>query len=90
MENNMANKNNNKNIDMDLPQLFWMDGDNLTKKIVDINNCLAWYNSQIKKLDYLGKDHFLCLEYNKQINALEEVLKALYCIRDNSKILIGE
>ena len=64
-----------------------MDGDNLTKKIVDINNCLAWYNGQIKNL---GKDHELYISYNKQINALEKVLKALYCIRDNSKILIGE
>ena len=87
----MTNKNNNKNnFDMDLPQLFWMDGNNLTKKIVDINNCLAWYNDQIKKLNYLGKDHFLYMEYNKQINALEKVLKALCTIRDNSKILIGE
>lgn len=73
----MANKNNNKNFDMDLPQLFWLDGDSLTKKIADINKCLAWCNSQ-------------GLEYNKQIKALEKVLKALYCIRDNSKILIGE
>lgn len=85
----MANKNN-KNIDMGLPQLFWMDGDNLTKKIVDINKCLAWYNDQIKKLDYLGKDHELCVSYNNQIFALEEVLEALYTIRNNSKILIGE
>lgn len=80
----------NKNIDMDLPQLFWMDGNNLTKKIADINKCLAWYNDQIKKLDYLGKDHALYVSYNKQINALEKVLEALYTIRDNSKILIGE
>lgn len=85
----MTNKNN-KNIDMDLPQLFWMDGDNLTKKIADINKCLAWYNDQIKKLDYLGKDHELYVSYNKQIIALEKVLEALYTIRDNSKILIGE
>mgnify|MGYP006879539759 CR=1 FL=1 len=83
----MTNKNNS---DYCLPQLFWLDGDSLTKKIADINNCLTWYNSQIKKLDYLGKDHFLCLEYNKQAIALEKVLKALYTIRDNSKILIGE
>lgn len=89
MENTMT-KNKNNNFDMDLPQLFWLDGDSLTKKIADINKCLAWYNDQIKKLDYLGKDHFLCLEYNKQIMALEKILKALYCIRDNSKTLFGE
>lgn len=82
--------NNNKNIDMSLPQLFWMDGDCLTKKIADINNCLAWYNGQINKLDYLGKDHELYVNYKHQIIALENVLEALYTIRDNSKILIGE
>lgn len=85
----MANKNN-KNIDMDLPQLFWLDGDNLTKKIADIDNCLAWYNDQIEKLDYLGKDRKLYVSYSNQIIALGKVLEALYTIRDNSKILIGE
>ena len=88
--NNNENKNKNKNnFDM-LSPMLWLDGDNLAKKIVEVKNWLAWYNDQIKKLDYMGKDHFLYMDYNKQIMALKKILEALYCIRDNSKILLGE
>ena len=81
----------NKKLNNNMPdQMFWLDNKNLVEKINNTKSWITWYNLEMKKLDYLGKDHYLYCEYIKQVQGLEKILEALLTVQAQAKILLGE
>lgn len=83
--------NNNNKVKVNLPDMTWLNADNLTDKIKACNTWLEWYDDEVKKLDCLGKkDYGLYVKYINQAGALKVILEMLQAIKQHSKTLIGE
>ena len=81
----------NNKVKMTLPDMSWLNADNLTSKIAACKTWLDWYDDEVKKLDCLGiKDYDLYVKYLEQASALKVTLEMLQTIKQYSKTLIGE
>lgn len=81
----------NNKVKVNLPDMTWLNADNLTNKIAACNTWLEWYDDEVRKLDCLGeKDYELYVKYLEQASALKVTLEMLQTIKQYSKTLIGE
>ena len=74
----------NNKVKVSLPDMSWLNKNNLDNKIEQVTIWLNWYQNQFK-LGELGEDQGLYIKYVKQANSLKVILEMLQTIKQYSK-----